>query len=159
MEFLEWVQVLCGLWAIGSGANVLHGVLKVKLRWNRVVRFLRFSLITSMVGLLPLSRHFAPIQGICMLSIYCAGTAVLAWRKFYLAGLWRPVFAFFIVCVLYLNVVSVSIRVFSFAPALAEASLKSGSLFEMVQILLASVFAVLAVRAVGVCHAPRTQTL
>src|SRR5208282_5751839 len=103
MTTFGWIHILLGLLAIGSGAIVLHGVLKVELSRNRVTQFLRYSLVASVAGLLPLTPHLSPIQGICMLSVYCAGAVVLAWRKFRLAGLWRPVFAFFLVAVLYLN--------------------------------------------------------
>jgi hypothetical protein len=57
-----------------------------------------------------------------MLLVYCVGVAVLAWRKFRLAGLWRPVFAFLLVAVSYLNVVSVSFLLYKHSPLLAMAS-------------------------------------
>jgi hypothetical protein len=146
MKILWWIHVLLGLLAIGSGAMVLHGVLKVVLSGNRVAWFLRCSLIAAMAGLLPLTRHISPVQGICMLSVYCAGAVVLAWRKFCLAGPWRAVFAFFIVAVLYLNVVSVSIRLFNYSPAFVMVSAESGSLFEIAQFFF----------AVRMCRAQRT---
>lgn len=152
MKALGWIQVLLGLLAIGSGAIVLYGLLKFELTRNRVVRFLRYSLIASVAGLLPITPHFAPDQGICMLSVYCAGVVVLAWRKFRLNGLWRPAFAFSIVAVLYLNVTSVSIRLFEYSPMLILSSVESESLFRIVQYTFASVFAMLAVRAVRMCH-------
>jgi hypothetical protein len=157
MEILGWIQVVLGLLAIGFGAIVLRGVLRVALSGNRVVWFLRCSLIAALAGLLPLTRHLSPIQGICMLSVYCAGAAVLAWRKFRLAGLWRSVFAFFIVAVLYLNVVSVSILLFKYPPVFVMAPAESGSLFEIAQFFFASVFAVLGVLAVRMCRALRTH--
>jgi hypothetical protein len=92
-----------------------------------------------------------------MLSVYCAGAVVLAWRKFRLAGLWCPVFAFSIVAVLYLNVVSLSIRLFRYSAQFAMASTESGSRFEITQFFIASIFAVLGVLAVRVCHAQRTR--
>jgi hypothetical protein len=158
MKILEWIQVLFGLLAIGSGSIVLHGVLKVELSRNRVARFLRYSLIASVVGFVPLTPHMAPIQGICMVSVYCAGAVVLAWRKFRLAGLWRPVFAFFTVGLLYLNVASVSIRLFRYFSELIMASAESGSLFGITEFAFASVFAVLAVLAVRTCHPQRRHS-
>jgi len=158
MKTIGWIQVLIGLLAIGSGAIVLHGVMKVELSGNRVTQFLRYSLIASVVGLLPLTHHLSPIQGVCMLTVYCAGAVVLAWRKFRLAGLWRPVFAFFIVAVFYLNVVSVSFRLFKNSDLFAMASMESGSPFEVVQFLFASVFAVLGVLAIRKCHTLRTHS-
>jgi len=157
MKILGWIHVVLGLLAIGSGAIVLRGVLRVALSGNRVVRFLRYSLIASLAGLLPLTGQLSPIQGICMLSVYCSGAVVLAWRKFRLAGLWRPVFAFFIVAVLYLNVVSVSIRLLKHSPLFAMASTESGPRFISAQFFFASVFAMLGVLAVRMCHAQRTH--
>jgi hypothetical protein len=158
MKIFEWIQVVLGLLAIGSGAIVLRGVLRVALNGSRVVRFLEYSLIAGVAGLLPLTHHLSPTQGICMLSVYCAGAVVLAWRKFHLAGLWRPVFAFSIVAVLYLNVVSVSIQLFNHSPLFAMAATESGSHFEIAQFFLASAFAVLGLLSVRMCHAQRTNS-
>ena len=69
MKIVEWIQVVLGLLAIVSGAIVLRGVLSVALSGHRVVRFLECSLVASLAGLLPLTRHLSPIQGICMLSV------------------------------------------------------------------------------------------
>lgn len=156
MKIFGWIQVALGLLAIGSGAIVLRGILRVALSGHRVVRFLECSLIASLAGLLPLTRHLSPIQGICMLSVYCAGAIFLAWRKFRLAGMWRPVFAFLIVAVLYLNVVSVSIHLFNHSHLFATAETESGLRFEIAQFFLASAFAALGVLAVRICHAQRT---
>jgi hypothetical protein len=158
MKSIGCIQVLLGLLAIGSGAIVLPGVLHFKLSGNRVVRFLRYSLIASVAGLLPLTPHLSPSQGICMLSVYCAGAAVLAWRRFRLAGRWRSVFSLSLVAVLYLNVVSVSIRLFEHSVLFAMASMDSGLHFKVAQLLGASVFAVLGVLAVRRCHAQQTHS-
>lgn len=115
MGFFGCIQDVLGLLAIGSGTIVLRGVLCVALNCRRVVWFLRCSLLAALAGLLAEAHQPSPIQGICMLSVYCSGAAVLAWRKFNLAGLWRPVFAFSIVTVLYLNVVFMSIRFFTYS--------------------------------------------
>jgi hypothetical protein len=156
MEILGWIHFVLSLLAIGSGAIALRGVLRVALSCNRAVRFLEYSLVASLAGLLPITHHLSPIQGICMVSVYCVGVAVLAWRKFHLAGLWRPVFAFSIVAVLYLNVISASIRFFTYSAWFAMVSTESALRFEIAQFLFASVFAVLGVLAVRTCHAQRT---
>ena len=158
MTIQAWIHVVLGLLAIGSGAVVLHGVLRVALSASRVVRFLECSLIASLAGLLPLTGHLSPIQGICMLSVYCSVAIVLAWRKFHLAGLWRPVFAFLIVAVLYLNVVSLSIQLLNHSPLFAMEATEPSSLFGIVQFFLASAFAMLGVLAVRMCHAQRTSS-
>jgi hypothetical protein len=97
------------------------------------------------------------MQGFCMLSVYCSGTVVLAWRWFRLAGLWRQVFAFSVVAILCLNVVCVSIRLFGYSPLLAIASPESGSRFEIAQFLFASILAGLGMMAVRVRQAQRTH--
>jgi len=148
MKALWWIHFVIGLLAIGYGAIVLRGVLRVKLSCNRVVQFLRYSLIASLAGLLPLTSHLSPIQIICMLSVYCSGAVVLAWRKFRLAGMWRPVFAFLVVAVLYLNIVAVSIRVYGPSSLIALRSAKPGLNFESAQFFFASVFVVLGVLAI-----------
>jgi hypothetical protein len=157
MKMLGWIHVVLGLLAIGSGAIVMRGILRVALSGDRVVRFLRYSLLASLTGLLPLPPQLSPIQVICMLSVYCSGAVVLAWRKFHLAGLWRPVFAFFIVAVLYLNIVSVAMRLFEHSALFAMASTASGQILEIAQFLFASVFTVLGVLAVRMCHAQRAH--
>jgi hypothetical protein len=158
MNIFGWIQIVLGLLAIGSGAIVLRGVMRGALSRSRLAWFLRFSLFAALAGLLPLSRHLSPVQGICMLSVYCTGAVVLAWRNFHLAsGLWRSVFAFFIVAVLYLNVISVAIRLFMYSAQFAMASTESGLRFEIAQVCFASVFAVLGVLAVRRCHVQRTH--
>ena len=159
MNILGWIQGVLGLLAIGSGAIVLRGVLRVALNGSRVIRLLEYSLIASVAGLLPITGHLSPTQGICMLSVYCVAAVVLAWRKFHLAGRWRPIFAFFIVAVLYLNVVSVSIQLLNHSPLFAMAASEAGAHFGIIQFFLTSAFAVLGVLAVKRCHAQRTISL
>jgi len=156
MRLFGWIHVALGLLAIGSGAIALRGVLRIALSTNQVVRFLRYSLIASVVGFLPVTHRLSPIQGICMLAVYCSGAVVLSWWRFRLAGLWGPVFAVFIVVLLYLSVVSVSIRLFRYSTLFALASMESGSCFEIAQFLFASVFAVLVVLAAKKHHGQRT---
>lgn len=155
MKTFAWIQVALDLLAIGSGAIVLYGILRVVLSGHRVVRFLECSLIASLAGLLPVTHHLSPIQGICILSVYCAGAVVLAWRKFRLAGLWRSVFAFLIVAVLYLDVLSMSIQLFKHSSLFSMTAMDSGPRFEMAQFFFALVFAVLGVLAVRTCRAQR----
>ena len=157
MDIFAWMSAGFGLLAIGYGAIVLRGILRRSLSRKWVVGFLRWSLLASMAGLLPLRHQLSLIQGVCMLLVYCSGVVVLAWRKFRLAGLWRPVFAFFIVVVLYLNVVSVSIRLFEYSPLFAMASTVSDSCFVIAQFYFASVFVVLGELAVRKCHAQQTH--
>jgi len=148
MKIFGWINIAFALLAMASGAIVMRGLLKSTLSSKSTVRFLKFSLIASLAGLLPITRHLAPIQGICMVSVYCSAIAIVAWLKFHLAGHWRPAFALFGTIVLYLNVVSVSIQLFGLDPVA-----QSLTVFPMVQFFLAAIFTVLAMLAVERCHA------
>jgi hypothetical protein len=150
MKTLECIQIVFGMLAIGSGAIVLRGVFRRAPRCKYTVRFLEFSLLASIAGLLPLTRHLTSLQAICMLSVYCSGAVVLAWLKFRLAGNWRSVFAFFIPVVLYLNVVSLAVRL---SPNLAIAVMDAHLSIYVAQLLLAAFFAVLGGLAVRKFHA------
>jgi len=155
MRILAWISVCLELLAIGYGAIVLRGILRRSLSRAWVVKFLRWSLLASIAGLLPPVRHFAPIQGVCMLSVYCSGGAILAWLQFRLAGIWRPVFAFLMTTVLYLNTVSISLQMFKHCPFFTAGSIAFSSCCEITQVCFAVTFAVLSVLAVMSCHAER----
>jgi hypothetical protein len=152
MNILGGIQVVFGLLAVGYGVIVMRGVLRISLSGERARRFLRYSLIASVAGLLPLSHHLSLNQGICMLSVYSSAVVVLACLKFHLAGLWRTVFAFSITVVLYLNVVSLLIQLFNRPHFFATATSGAYSVLEITQFLLAAFFAVLEVLAVRKCH-------
>jgi hypothetical protein len=158
MKILDWILVVFGLLAIGSGAVVLCGILRVKLSGKWAVRFLECSLIASVAGLLPAGHQLSPIEIACMLSVYCSGAVVLAWLRFDLAGPWRTVFAFLITVVLYLNVVSLSIQLFKHSPVLASAAMSPYPPFEIMQVLLVAFFTVMGVMVLRVCHVEATRS-
>ncbi len=153
MKILSGIQILFGLFAIGSGAIVLRGFFGKALRYKCTDRFLEFSLLASIAGLLPLTRNLTPLQVICMLSVYCSGAIVLAWLKYRLVGNWLSVFAFFIPVVLYLNVVSLSVQLFRQSPRLERAAMEAHLGVYIAQFLFAVLFVVLGVLAVRQSHA------
>ncbi len=153
MNILVGVQILFGLFAIGSGAIVLRGVFRGTLRCKCTVRFLEFSILASIAGLLPLTHRLTPLHAISMLSEYCSGAAVLAWHKFRLAGNRRSAFAFLNLVVLYLNVVSVSVRLLRLSPLFPRAAMQAHSIVYIAQFVFALFFVVLGFLAVRKCHA------
>ena len=153
MSIFGCIQVVFGLLAVGCGVMVMRGVLRVALSGKRARRFLSYSLVASLAGLLPLNHYLSLNQGICMLSVYCSGVVVLACLKFHLAGIWRTVFAFSITVVLYLNVVSLLIQLFNHSHFFATAVSGTFSALEITQFLLAAFFVVMEVLAVRKCHA------
>src|ERR1700676_4725271 len=112
MDPFGWINVALGLLAAVAGVIVLCGMFQRRLSCASTVRFLRWSLIASLAGPLPLTHHLTPVQQICILSGYCAGAAIVAWLKFGLLGRWRTIFALSVTAVLYFDCAFLSIRIF-----------------------------------------------
>lgn len=156
MKVLVWINLSFGVLAMGYGALVVRGVLSGSLRCKWPARFLACSLATCLVGLLPFTLRVAPIQQICMASVYCSAVAIAAWLKFHLIGIWRPVFAFSLTAVLYLDVVSGAMQLLTNSRLFATALAGPFSAFHVIKFVLAALFAVLGVLAVRKSHAEPT---
>ncbi len=88
-----------------------------------------------------------------MLSVYVAGVAILAWRRFDLVGVWRSIFIMSITIVLYLNVLAAVAQVFnhvSLINALILAQFKSPVFALHVIVIL--LFVVLGITAARRCN-------
>jgi hypothetical protein len=150
-SILTIIHIVFSLFAIGSGTVVLFGLLTGKLFGKWALIFLECSLITSVIGLfLP----FHPLQGLTptqttfMLSVYVAGVAVLAWRKYHLAGTWRSIFALTATIVLYLNSVAFLALVFKLVShSRMQAFSRPGPTLIIMQFLFMALFAVLGILA------------
>lgn len=105
LTILRLGYAICDLISIGFGAMVLFGLLSGKLLDKWATLFLRYTLVMSIAGLLFSLHDSTFVQRYSMLTVYVSGTAILAWRKFHLSGIWRSIFALTITIVLYLNVV------------------------------------------------------
>jgi len=130
----------------------LRGVFRSPLRSAPTARFLMWSLVASLAGLMPLTRHLTPVQQISILAVYCSGAAIVAWLKFDLVGRSRRIFALSVTAVLYFDVVFVSARIFRNPPMLTTPITQPLSSFRLVQILFAAAFIVLGVLAVRKCR-------
>lgn len=115
LGIMTFIYDLCDLVAIGTGATVLFGLLTGELLQKWAVVFLRFVLATSVIGLLFPFPHLLLSQReeISMLTVYASGVPILAWRRFHLVGVWRPVFALSATLVLYLSVLGAISQAFS----------------------------------------------
>ena len=151
MNPLVCIQIVLALVSIAYGAYALRGILSRAPKCNYVIRFLEFSLLASIAGLLPPTRHLSPLQVSCVLSIYASAIVVLAWLKFRLAGNWRSVFAFLIPVVLFLNCDSLSVRWFTRFPIFSGTPEQS-TLGIITHSLFAGLFALLGVLAVKNFH-------
>jgi hypothetical protein len=152
MDLFGWINVALGLFAAVAGVIVLRGVFQRRLSCASTVRFLRRSLIASLVGLMPLTHHFTPVQLICILSVYCAGAAIVAWLKFGLLGRWRTIFALSVTAVLYFDCAFLSIRIFRDSLLFTPSTTQSFSFFQLVQFLFAAGFIVLGILAARKCQ-------
>jgi hypothetical protein len=153
------IHVAFPLTAIGSGAVVLFGLLTGKLFGRWALIFPKCSLIASVIGLfLP----FHPLQSLTltqaafMLSVYMAGVAILACRKYHLVGTWRSIFALTATIVLYLDSVAFFAQVFKFVlrsrmPAFSRPRPK----LMVAQFLFKAFFAILGILAARRSHDSR----
>ena len=152
MNVFGWINVAFGLVAAVAGVAVLRGVFHRPLSSAATVRFLQCSLIASLAGLMPMTRHLTPVQQICMLSVYCSAAAIVAWLKFDLAGSARRIFAVAITAVLYFDIVFVATRLFRNPPLFTVPMGQPFSVFRLIQILFAGAFVVLGILAVRKCR-------
>ena len=152
MNIFGWINFAFGLFAALAGVIVLCGVFHRRLSSTSTVRFLRWSLIASLAGLMPLTRHLTPVQQICILSVYCSGAAIAAWLKFGLLGRWRGIFALSVTAVLYLDFALVFTRLFRNSLLFTPSPAQSFSFFQLVQFLFAVAFIVLGILAVWKCR-------
>lgn len=147
LNLFGWINVTFGLLGTVGGVIVLHGVFHKPLSQGPTVRFLLASLLASLAGLMPMTRHITPIQQICILSVYCAALATVAWLKFRLAGYWRQIFTLCVTALLYFDIVFVSTSLFKNPPLLTTPLAKPFSVFQLAQILFAAAFIVLGILA------------
>ncbi len=133
--------LLCAL-AIGIGARVVFDLLVWRLTGRRLACFLRISLASSCIILFLRLHELLPSQKVAMIGVYTVGTVILAWRWFRMRGAWRPVFAFSVVAVLYLNIVALSIQYLDFTAVTCGFR---PHLFRAAQLVLIIIFGVLGI--------------
>jgi hypothetical protein len=112
VEILKIVHVVFGTVGIGAGAWVVFGILEGKLFKKWAVVFLKCSLVASATGLLFPFHHFLPTHWAAMAAVYVSGAAVLAWRKYHLAGIWALLFALSTMLVFCLDILTVIAHAF-----------------------------------------------
>jgi hypothetical protein len=152
MIFFGWINLAFGLLAAFAGVIVLRGVFRRTLSSASAVRFLRWSLVASLAGLMPLTRHLTPVQQTCIVSLYCSGAAIIAWLKFGLVGHSRRIFAVCVTGILYFDVVIVATRLFRNPPLFTAPLTNPLPLFQVAEILFAVAFIVLGILAVRKCR-------
>jgi hypothetical protein len=113
---IKLVHILFGLIGLGTGIMVLFGMFAGQLldKWSAI--FLKCALAASVTGLLFPTHHFLPTHGAAMLEIYASAMAVLAWRRFRLAGVWALIFALSMIFTLCLNILVAIAHIFEYLP-------------------------------------------
>ena len=152
MNIFGWLNPALALLAASAGAVVLHGIFRAALSGRATLRFFRWSLIASIAGLMPLSRHLAPIQKISILCVYCSGAAIIAWLRFGLQGRSRGIFALCVTAVLYSDLVFVFTRLFRDAPLFTAPLRQPLPFFQFAQIVFATAFIGLGILVVRKCR-------
>jgi hypothetical protein len=165
LSILRFTYVACDLITIGAGAVVLFGLLTGELVDEWTTLFLRYTLATSVTGLLFPFHSFTLVQSCSMLSVYVTGMSVLAWRTFHLSGVWRSIFALTITIVLYLNVVVAIDQAFvQLSRFTTLATTQSELTFRATQFIFLELFLVIGIVAVRrfqarPAHSVRSHTI
>ena len=158
MNILGWVNLAFGALAAIAGVIALRGVFHTSLSSKSAGRFLLWSLIACIAGLMPLTRHLTPVQQTCMISVYCSAAAIVAWLKFGLLGHSRLIFAVAVTAVLYFDLVFVFTRILGNPPLFTTPLAQPLPLFQCAQILFAAGFLVLGILAARKCRTVRRET-
>jgi hypothetical protein len=159
LSIFAFIYVLLNLMAIGAGATVLFGLLSGEFLRKWSIRFLEASLFASITSFTFSAHHLRPTEEASMLSVYVAGAALLAWRKYHLTGVWSSVFAASATVILYLNVFVAIVEAFRNIGALkAPSPAHSMNTFLVMQLLVAVLFVVLGTRAIKRFHAKPTHS-
>jgi hypothetical protein len=155
MNIFGWVNLAFGLLAASAGVIVLRGIFHARLSSASTVRFLRWSLVASLAGLMPLTHHLTAVQQVGILSVYCSGAAIIAWLRFDLRGCSRRIFAVSVTAVVYFDLVFVFTRIFRNPPLFTVRLAQPLPFFQLVQILFAAAFFGLGMLAVRACRFAR----
>jgi hypothetical protein len=158
-SILGCIHVLLNLMAIVAGATVLFGLITGKMFSEWSICFLETSLLASITSFNFSAHHLRPEEEAFMLAVYVAGAAILAWRKYHLAGVWSSVFAATATMILYLNVLAAIAEAFVHIGAFkAVAPAHSMNTFLVMQLLVAVFFGVLGALAIKRFHPKLTHS-
>jgi len=161
LSFLRFIHVVFGLIVIGVGAALLLRMLTEEFFEKWAVIFLKSSLAAGVTGLLFPIHHLQLTHVAAMFGIYLSGAAILAWRRFQLAGAWALVFALSIILLVAINTFVAIAHAFRFVPALKTlAPTQSEPAFLFAELVVALPFVALGIFAVcRFCSQPAHSSL
>lgn len=105
LEILKLINAVTGAAGFFVGTRVVVDILARKPLHRWPIVFLKCALIASATGLLLSFHQLDPAHWAAMSSVYVAGAAILALRRYRLSGIWSLFFELSIMLVLYLNIV------------------------------------------------------
>jgi hypothetical protein len=159
LSIFAFIHVLLNLMAIGAGATVLFGLLSGEFLRKWSIRFLETSLFASITSFTFSAHDLGPAEEASMLSVHVAGAAILAWRKYQLAGVWSSAFAATATMILYLNVFVAIDHAFGNIESLQALSpAHSMNTLLVTQLPVAVFFVVLETRAIKRFHTKPTHS-
>lgn len=148
LSILTFIHLAFCLLAIGAGTKVMCGLFAGQLIERWAVAFFRCALAASLTDLLFSLHRMSHLPWIAMSSVYVSGAAILAWRKFHLAGVWRSACAFCITIVFCLNILLLTAQAFTRIPELkALAPTQSEPAFLVLQLVIIVLFMALGISA------------
>ena len=151
-------HVVISLIAIGSGFVVVAGLLASK-RSGSTTLFWTTAAATTVTGFLFPFHGFTPGIGLGIVSTPVLAIGLAALYRFRLAGGWRRTYAITAVIALYLNMFVLVVQLFEKVPAInALAPTQSEPPFQIAQLVVLVVFAVLGVQAARKFHGEPMNT-
>jgi hypothetical protein len=151
-------HVTLSLLAIGSGFAVVSGLLASKHLGRAATLFWTTAVATSVTGFFFPFHGFTPAIGLGIISMFVMAIALAALYRFGLAGGWRRTYAISAVIALYFNMFVLVVQLFEKVPALKElAPTQSEPPFQIAQLIVLVVFAVLGVQAARKFHGEPVQ--
>jgi hypothetical protein len=117
LDILKFVHVVLAVVGLGAGICLLYRVVSGGRIERWAVLFLKCSLLACATGILLSLYPPGLARWGAVLAVYASGLAVLALRKFHLAGPWAPTFVLSLISVLCLDFLVAVVHLFRFLSA------------------------------------------
>lgn len=93
-SFLIIIHAASVLIAMGAGTRIVREILIRKVAFKTFVRFLGYTLISDIIGLLiPGDGHLLSVRSLSMISVFISGVVILSWKFLRWKDIRRAIFA------------------------------------------------------------------
>ena len=103
LYLLEFIHFSCEAVSLYAGFAALSRIFSGRPFEHLTIACLQSALIASVIGMLFPEEGLPSIRLAAMITVYIAGVAVLAWRRFHLTRTWGLIFALSLIGVLCLE--------------------------------------------------------